>query len=103
MADQLTLSQLEGTDYAHHITTGTPGFSDLPRALHKVDTNLIVSKHSLFKLTSLTILKIISQMAKLSTVYILYRRPYFASTCSWCVLRSLSVAENFHSGAETPA
>ena len=57
LADQLTLSQLGGTDYAYNITTGTPGFSDLPRALHKVDTNLIVSKHSLFKLTSLTILK----------------------------------------------
>jgi hypothetical protein len=27
---QLTLSQPGGADYAHHITTGTPGFSDLP-------------------------------------------------------------------------
>ena len=33
MADQLTLSQPGGTDYAHLITTGTPGFSDLPTAL----------------------------------------------------------------------
>ena len=33
-ADQLTLSQPGGTDYAHHITTGTPGFSDLPTALY---------------------------------------------------------------------
>ena len=33
LADQLTLSQPEGTDYAHLITTGTPGFSDLPTAL----------------------------------------------------------------------
>ena len=31
----LTLSQPGGTDYAHLITTGTPGFSDLPMALMK--------------------------------------------------------------------
>ena len=33
LADQLTLFQQGGTDYAHLITTGTPGFSDLPTAL----------------------------------------------------------------------
>ena len=33
LADQLTLFQLGGTDYAHLITTGTPGFSDLTTAL----------------------------------------------------------------------
>ena len=33
LADQLTLFQPWGTDYAHLITTGTPGFSDLPTAL----------------------------------------------------------------------
>ena len=33
LADQLTLSQPGGTDYAQLITTGTPGFSDLPTAL----------------------------------------------------------------------
>ena len=33
LADQLTLLQPGGTDYAHLITTGTPGFLDLPRAL----------------------------------------------------------------------
>jgi len=33
LADQLTLFQPGGTDYAHLITTGTPGFSDLPTAL----------------------------------------------------------------------
>ena len=33
LADQLTLFQPEGTDYAHLITIGTPGFSDLPTAL----------------------------------------------------------------------
>ena len=32
---QLTLSQPGGEDYAHPITTGTPGFSDLPTALHR--------------------------------------------------------------------
>ena len=34
-ADQLTLSQPGGADYAHHINTGTPGFSDLPTALQR--------------------------------------------------------------------
>ena len=33
LADQLTLFHPGGTDYAHIITTGTPGFSDLPTAL----------------------------------------------------------------------
>ena len=33
-ADQLTLFQPGGTDYAHLITTDTPGFSDLPTALY---------------------------------------------------------------------
>ena len=32
-SDQLTLCYPGGTDYAHLITTGTPGFSDLPTAL----------------------------------------------------------------------
>ena len=32
-ADQLTLFPSWGTDYSHLITTGTPGFSDLPTAL----------------------------------------------------------------------
>ena len=32
LADQLSLSQ--GKDYAHQITNGTPGFSDLPTALN---------------------------------------------------------------------
>ena len=36
LADQLTLFQPGETDYAHLITTGTPGFSDLPTALHLV-------------------------------------------------------------------
>ena len=33
LADQLTLFQPGGTHYAHLITTGTPGFLDLPTAL----------------------------------------------------------------------
>ena len=33
LADQLTLFQPGGTDYVHLITTGTPGFSDLPTAM----------------------------------------------------------------------
>ena len=35
LADQLTLSQPGGANYAHLITTGTPGFSDLPMALRE--------------------------------------------------------------------
>ena len=35
LADQLTLSQSGGTDYAHLITTGTPGFSNPPMALYE--------------------------------------------------------------------
>ena len=34
LADQLTLFQPGWTDYAHLITTGSPGFSDLPTALY---------------------------------------------------------------------
>ena len=33
LTDQLTLFQPGVTDYAYLITTGTPGFSDLPTAL----------------------------------------------------------------------
>ena len=33
LADQLTLLQPGGTDYAHLITTVTLGFSDIPMAL----------------------------------------------------------------------
>ena len=33
LSDQLTLSQPEGANYAHHFTTGTSGFSDIPTAL----------------------------------------------------------------------
>ena len=33
LADQLILFQPGGTDYVHLITTGTPGFSDVPTAL----------------------------------------------------------------------
>ena len=33
LSDQLTLFQPGGTDYAHRITTGTPGCLDLPTAL----------------------------------------------------------------------
>ena len=37
LADHLTLFQPGGTDYAHLITTGTPGFSDLPTALKMIN------------------------------------------------------------------
>ena len=41
-ADQLTLSQPGVADYAHHINTGIPGFSDLPTALRQ-DLHAIAS------------------------------------------------------------
>ena len=37
LADQSTLYQPGGTDYAHLITTGTPRFSDLQTSLHGCD------------------------------------------------------------------
>ena len=42
LADQLTLFQPGGTDYAHLITTGTPGCLDLPMALvlNTINVNL---------------------------------------------------------------
>ena len=40
-ADQLTLFQPGGTDYAHIITTGTPRFSDLPMALKILTCSLL--------------------------------------------------------------
>ena len=40
LADQLTLFQPGGTDYAYLITTGTPGFSDLATALSRVHISL---------------------------------------------------------------
>ena len=43
LADQLTLFQPGGTDYAHLITTGTPGFSDFPTALHSKQCFQLVS------------------------------------------------------------
>ena len=35
-----------GTDYAHLITTGTPGFSDLPTALSKYHLELSFTTNS---------------------------------------------------------
>ena len=40
LADQLTLFHPRGTDYANLITTGTPGFSDLPTALALAETGV---------------------------------------------------------------
>ena len=44
LADQLNLSQPGGEVYAHHITTGTPEFSDLPTALLKPGRCFAISK-----------------------------------------------------------
>ena len=43
LADQLTLFQPGGTDYAHLTTTGTPRFSDLPTALEVAEAANIKS------------------------------------------------------------
>ena len=53
LADQLTLFQPGRTDYAHLITTGTPGFSDLPMVL-KCDIDY-VSRTKLYKRVFLSI------------------------------------------------
>ena len=45
LADQLTLFQPRGTDYAHLTTTGTPRFSDLPTALCSRNQNYGVLLH----------------------------------------------------------
>ena len=47
-ADQLTLSQPEGANYAHQITTGTPRFSKLPTALGNINflNNSFVSQET---------------------------------------------------------
>ena len=44
LADQLTLSQPRGVDYAHHITTCPPRFSDLPTALCPPSLSLVSHK-----------------------------------------------------------
>ena len=47
LADQLTLSQPGGADYSKHISTDTPGFSDLPTALDSNDDNLDDASHEM--------------------------------------------------------
>ena len=42
LADQLTLFQQGGADYAHHITTDTPGLSDLPTTLFTCHEHLLM-------------------------------------------------------------
>ena len=63
LADQLTLFQPGGrADYAHLITTGTPGFSDLPTALQ--GSNLVTTFGDLYYLNFL----VLSQSEKLSDI-----------------------------------
>ena len=45
LADQLTLFQLGGTDYAHLITTDIPKFSDLPTALYLKENTESQTQH----------------------------------------------------------
>ena len=49
LGDQVTLFQPGGKDYAHLITTGTPGFSDLPKALYIPDFHTWHSSDIVFK------------------------------------------------------
>jgi hypothetical protein len=58
-ADQLTLSQPGGADYAPHITTGTLGFSDLPTALILVKQDALKNSMSLLLLFFIDILVIV--------------------------------------------
>ena len=44
LADQLTLFQLGGADYAHHITTGTSNFLHLPASLYNDTYQTVVSR-----------------------------------------------------------
>ena len=43
LADQLTLYQPGGADYAHHITTGTPGSINLHIIFTYLESNFLVS------------------------------------------------------------
>ena len=47
LADQLTLSQPGGTDYAYLITTDTSGFSDIPTTLDSNDDNPDDTSHEM--------------------------------------------------------
>ena len=47
----LTLFQPGGTDYVHLITTGTPGFSDLPTAL-RIDMFAVAAIAGFFRQTA---------------------------------------------------
>ena len=47
LADQLTLSQPGGTDYAYLITTDTSGFSDIPTTLDSNDDNPNDTSHEM--------------------------------------------------------
>ena len=59
LADQLTLSQPDGADYAPHITTGTFVFSDFPTALVLVKQDALKNSMSLLLLFFIDILVIV--------------------------------------------
>ena len=90
LADQLTLSQPGGADYAPHISTGTPGFSDLPTALLLKNVwNLLLTFNLFYSLsgyqlqTWLQLLDIIPW--KKSTLFLekLYRLTKTSEILSW--------------------
>ena len=54
LTDQLTLFQPRGTDYAHLITKGTPGFSDVLTALHSAWSKLWIHLRSQIVMTAFT-------------------------------------------------
>ena len=66
LENQLTLFQTGGTDYAHLITSGTPGFSDLPTtalsyALFFSDSGLINQENYIW-----TLIKMVLQALRLT-------------------------------------
>ena len=64
LADQLTLFQPGGTDYAHLITTGTPGFSDLPTALLTREEKLQETHGFFFTFPFKSLQNFVGQMSK---------------------------------------
>ena len=70
LADRLSLSQPRGTDYVHLITTGTPGFSNLPTAL-----NLTVKEYKNCAATIADDMSSYFSLYKLDLIFIVCKIP----------------------------
>ena len=77
--DQLTLFQPGGTDYAHLITTGTPGFSNLPTALYFKDGRIFVASSEYLNFKTYNILTFDGVMCGISfyAVVVVFNNPDF--------------------------